>query len=93
LTSFAEGLGLRGVSDATVLAFFAHGQPRKGWRIRPSKGDSLVIGSTAVIDGPVRFEGHKQPEVSSSQKLASPIEFKYFEKKQEYRETTTTSGE
>ena len=88
LTSFAEGLGLEGSVGRDVLAFFAHGSlaGKVGGSVR-AKGDSLVIGSTAVIDGPVRFEGHKQPEVSSSAKLASPIEFKYFEKKQEYRES------
>ena len=88
LTSFAEGLGLEGSVGRDVFAFFAHGglEGKIGGAVR-AKGDSLVISSTAVIDGPVRFEGHKQPEVSSSAKLASPVEFKYFQKKRDYRDS------
>jgi hypothetical protein len=40
-----------------------------------------------VIDGPVHFEGRSKPEVSSSAKLASPVEFKQMEKKASYRES------
>ena len=88
LTSFAEGLGLEGSVGRDVFAFFAHGglAGKIGGAVR-AKGDSLVISSTAVIDGPVRFEGHKQPEVSSSARLASPVEFKYFQKKRDYRDS------
>jgi len=51
LTSFAEGLGLEGSVGRDVLAFFAHGSlaGKVGGSVR-AKGDSLVIGSTAVID-------------------------------------------
>jgi len=87
LTSFAENIGLEGSVGRDVFTFFAHASlaGKIGGAVR-GKGDSLVISSTAVIDGPVRFEGHKQPEVSPSAKLASPVEFKLREKKEAYRE-------
>jgi len=87
LTSFAEGLGLEGSVGRDVLAFFAHGSlaGKVGGSVR-AKGDSLVIGSTAVIDGPVRFEGTSNRRCLRQQ-IGFPIEFKYFEKKQEYRES------
>ncbi len=87
LTSFAANLGVEGSVGRDALLHFAHASlaGKIGGSVR-AKGDSLVITSTAVIDGPVRFEGHKQAEVSPSAKLASPVEFKYFEKKASYRE-------
>jgi cytoskeletal protein CcmA (bactofilin family) len=87
LTSFQEGLSLEGSVGRDALLFFQHASlaGKIGGSVR-AKGDSLVIGSTAVIDGPARFEGHKQPEVSASAKLVSPLEFKQMEKKEAYRE-------
>jgi hypothetical protein len=87
LTSFQEGLSMEGTVGRDALLFFAHGSlgGKVGGSVR-AKGDSLVISSSAVIDGPVKFEGHKQPEVSASAKLASPVDFKQMEKKEEYRE-------
>jgi cytoskeletal protein CcmA (bactofilin family) len=87
LTSFQEGLSLEGSVARDALLFFAHASlaGKIGGSVR-AKGDSLVIGSTAVINGPARFEGHKQPEVSASAKLVSPVEFKQVEKKEAYRE-------
>ncbi len=87
LTSFAENVGAEGSVGRDALLFFAHaslaGKIVGGVR---AKGDTLVIGSTGVIDGPVHFEGHKPPEVSASAKLASPVEFKLMEKKSSYRD-------
>ena len=87
LTTFVEGLSAEGSIGRDALLFFAHANlaGKIGGGVR-AKGDSLVIGSTAVIDGPVRFEGHKEAEVSSSAKLASPVEFVKWEKKQPYQE-------
>jgi cytoskeletal protein CcmA (bactofilin family) len=87
LTSFAENVGAEGSVGRDALLFFAHASlaGKIGGGVR-AKGDTLVIGSTAVIDGPVHFEGHKPPEVSPSAKLASPVEFKLMEKKSSYRE-------
>ena len=87
LTSFAENVGAEGSVGRDALLFFAHATlaGKIGGGVR-AKGDTLVIGSTGVIDGPVHFEGHKPPEVSPSAKLASPVEFKQMEKKSSYRE-------
>ena len=87
LTSFAENVGADGSIGRDALLFFAHGSlaGKIGGGVR-AKGRTLVIGSTAVIDGPVHFEGDKPPEVSSSAKLASPVEFKQMERKSSYRE-------
>jgi len=87
LTSFQEGLSMDGSVGRDTLLFFAHGNlgGKIGGSVR-AKGDSLVISSSAVIEGPVKFEGHKQPEVSASAKLTSPVDFKQTEKKEDYRE-------
>jgi len=87
LTSFVENVGAEGSVGRDALLFFAHATlaGKIGGGVR-AKGDTMVIGSTAVIDGPVHFEGHKPPEVSPSAKLASPVEFKLMEKKSSYRE-------
>jgi cytoskeletal protein CcmA (bactofilin family) len=86
LTSFSETLSVDGTVGRDLLLFFAHGNlgGKLGGGVR-AKGDSLVITSTAVIEGPVHFEGHKQAEVSPSAKLASPVEFKQLQHKSEYR--------
>ena len=88
LTNFSANLGMEGSVGRDALLFVAHahleGKIGGGVRVR---GDSLSIGSGAVIDGPVHFEGRNRPEVSSSAKLASPVEFKQMEKKQSYRES------
>ncbi|PYU62394.1 MAG: hypothetical protein DMG55_04215, partial [Acidobacteria bacterium] len=50
------------------------------------KGHSLIIGSSAQVDGPIRFEGDHPANVSPGAKLASPVEFKHMERKESYRE-------
>jgi hypothetical protein len=69
--------------------FFAHANlsGKIGAGVR-AKGESLIIGSTAVIDGPVKFEGHKPATVSSSAKLASPVEFTQMQEKHNYRDSS-----
>jgi cytoskeletal protein CcmA (bactofilin family) len=85
-TCVCESLGLDGTVSRDLLLFIAHANlnGKVGGAVR-AKGDTLVIGSTAVIDGPVHFEGNNQPEVSSSAKLASPVEFQQMEKRANYR--------
>jgi cytoskeletal protein CcmA (bactofilin family) len=89
LTSFSANLGMEGSVGRDVLLFVAHGNldGKIGGGVR-ARGDSLSIGSAAVIDGPVHFEGRNRPEVSSSAKLASPVDFKQMEKKESYRESS-----
>ena len=86
-TVFAEGLNLDGNVGRDALLFFAHANlsGKIGGGVR-AKGDSLEIGSAAVIEGPVKFDGNKAAEVSPGAKLASPVEFKQTQHKHTYRE-------
>jgi cytoskeletal protein CcmA (bactofilin family) len=87
LTSFVESLSVDGSVGRDVLAIFQRanlsGKIDGGIQ---AHGDTLIIGSTAIIAGPVKFTGNKQAEVSPSAKLASPVEFTQMEHKQAYRE-------
>ena len=49
------------------------------------KGNMMIIGSNAQVDGTIHFEGNKPAEVAAGAKLASPVEFKQMEKKEGYR--------
>ncbi len=86
LTSFSESLTAEGTVGRDALLFFARATlaGKVGGSIR-AKGDTLSIGSSAVIDGPVRFEGNKEAEVSPSAKLASPVEFHQLKRHESYR--------
>jgi len=85
LTSFAEEFNVEGNVGRDGLWYFAHGNVsgHVGGAIQ-AKGETLVVGSGAIVDGPFRFEGGKEAEVSGSAKLASPIEFKKLEHRREY---------
>jgi cytoskeletal protein CcmA (bactofilin family) len=50
------------------------------------KGHAMTIGANGQVGGPIHFEGDKPAEVSSSAKLASPVEFKQIERRKEYRD-------
>lgn len=50
-----------------------------------AQGETLVISSSAQIDGKTRFEGKKAPEVSSGAKLGSPVQFEKTESRPTYR--------
>lgn len=86
LTSFSDSLTIEGNVGRDALSFFGRATlaGKIGGGIR-AKGETLNITSTAVIDGPVHFEGKKEPEVSPSAKLASPVDFKQMENKESYR--------
>ncbi len=51
------------------------------------KGHTLIIGSGAQVDGPIRFEGDRPANVSPGAKLASPVEFKQMQRKHDYQES------
>src|SRR5260370_33921131 len=51
------------------------------------KGNMLVVGPNARVDGPVKFEGNKPAENARGAKLASPVEFKQMEREPDYRES------
>ncbi len=42
-------------------------------------GGELAIGEGAVVEGPIRFYGGKEPHVSTSAHLSSPVEFERIE--------------
>jgi len=45
------------------------------------KGETLTIEESARVDGTFRFEGEKEPIVSKSAKLASPVQYTHHVKK------------
>jgi len=47
------------------------------------KGETLTIEETAQVNGTFKFEGEKEPIVSKSAKLASPLEYTHHVKKRE----------
>jgi cytoskeletal protein CcmA (bactofilin family) len=47
------------------------------------KGETLTIEETARVDGTFNFEGEKEPIVSKSAKLASPVQYTHHVKKRE----------
>jgi predicted anti-sigma-YlaC factor YlaD len=75
-TSFCGEGNIDGHVGRDLLAFV--GQMSISGNIGGSariKGGELKIDSSAQIDGPVKFEGDKPPDVSSRAKLASPVQF------------------
>jgi cytoskeletal protein CcmA (bactofilin family) len=87
MTIFVKSLSLDGHLGRDLLIFSEHtGISGKVGGGVTAKGDSLDISSTAEIDGPVRFDGNKEPDVSSQAKLASPVDFHKMEHKRPYRE-------
>ena len=84
-TTFGNTVGIDGRVGRDVLLFGDHttisGTVDGGIR---AKGNTLSIGSSAQIQGPVRFEGNAAPNVSSGAKLGSQVEFKKMERKSEY---------
>jgi cytoskeletal protein CcmA (bactofilin family) len=85
LTIFVENLTIEGTLGRDVMMFGKHFtlSGKVGGNIR-MKGDQLTINSSAQVDGPIRFEGHKEAEVAAGAKLASPVEFHQIEHKPEY---------
>jgi len=87
LTIFVENLNLEGTLGRDLLIFAKHftlsGKVGGGIRM---KGDALTINSGAEVDGPIRFEGHREAEVATGAKLASPVEFHQLERKPDYME-------
>ena len=76
MTVFAGVLSVEGEvgKDILVKAGAISLAGKIGGNVRAS-GGAMSIESTAVIDGPVRFEGEKEPTVSKEAKLASPVEY------------------
>ncbi len=47
------------------------------------KGETLTVEETAQVNGTFKFEGEKEPIVSKSAKLASPVQYTHHVKKRE----------
>jgi cytoskeletal protein CcmA (bactofilin family) len=76
LTSFSQTLGIDGKVGRDLLIF--NQSTRLAGTIGGSvteRGESLTIEDSAQIDGPIKFEGEKEPTVSKKAKLASPVNF------------------
>jgi cytoskeletal protein CcmA (bactofilin family) len=89
VTMFGDTLAIDGHLGRDIL-FFGGGINLNGGvegGIR-EKGHTLIIGAGAQVGGPIHFEGDKPADVSSSAKLASPVEFKQMERKKEYRDSS-----
>jgi hypothetical protein len=88
LTSFSESLIEEGSVGRDALLFFARGDlgGKIGGSVR-ARGDAMSITSSAVIGGPVHFEGNKPAVVSPSAKLASPVEFTQIKRHETYRDS------
>jgi cytoskeletal protein CcmA (bactofilin family) len=85
LTMFCKTGNIDGKLERDIL-FFGEGlhvTGGVGGNIR-AKAESLVINSTAQVDGRVHFEGPEQADVASGAKLAYPVEYKKLEHKREY---------
>lgn len=76
VTTGSGRLSLDGHVGRDLLAFA--GQSNLSGAIDGSvkiRGGELNIDSSADIKGPIRFEGEREPQVSSQAKLASPVQF------------------
>jgi cytoskeletal protein CcmA (bactofilin family) len=89
ITAFGQSLNVEGKLGRDILIYSKHldVSGTVGGGIQ-AKGETMSIGASAKVDGPVRFEGENAPEVSSGAKLASPVQYTKWEHKPEYR----TSG-
>ena len=89
ITAFVESLNVEGKLGRDMLIFSKHlsisGAVGGGIQ---AKGGTLSISATGEVDGPVRFEGEVAPEVSPGAKLASPVEYKKWEHKRSYRDSS-----
>jgi cytoskeletal protein CcmA (bactofilin family) len=87
LTLFVENLNLEGSLGRDLLMFGKHltlsGKIDGAIKM---KGETMTINSSAVVGGPIHFEGRNPPEVSPQAKLASSVDYQKMEKKPKYME-------
>jgi cytoskeletal protein CcmA (bactofilin family) len=76
LTTFAGSLSLEGQLTRDLLVFSKHTEISGpiGGGIH-DKGETLSITGRASVGGPIWYEGKKEAEVSSTAKLAFPVEY------------------
>lgn len=84
-TLFGATTTLDGRIGRDILAFFRQGTLSGfvGGNAQMG-GDSVEIGSAAVIEGSSKFRGNKEPVVQSGAKLGSPIQFEKITQRPDY---------
>jgi len=84
ITSFSQTLSLDGKVARDMLLFNQSTRiaGTVGGNVK-ERGESLTIEENAQVDGSFQFEGEKEPIVSKSAKLASPVQFTHHVKKRE----------
>lgn len=85
LTAFGESLSVDGKVGKDFLGFFqkANITGTVGGSF-DGRGEALIIGSTAVMEGKAHFKGDKPAEVSPEAKLAYPLEFEKLEHNEDH---------
>jgi cytoskeletal protein CcmA (bactofilin family) len=88
VTTFVNTLTIDGGVGRDVLAFVneASISGNIGGGIQ-AQGNTLRFNSGAQVNGPVKFKGNSQPEVSSGAKLATPVAFTQLEHHKRYQES------
>jgi cytoskeletal protein CcmA (bactofilin family) len=82
LTNFTKSLTLDGSLGRDLLTIFGKGTINGSiGGSMSAKGENLTINSGASIAGTAKFEGDNPADVSTSAKLASPLEYKKLEHK------------
>jgi len=88
VTTFVNTLAIDGTVGRDVLAFVNEtaisGTIAGGIQ---AQGNTLKFNSGAQVNGPVKFKGNVQPEVSSGAKLATPVAFTQLEHHKRYQES------
>jgi cytoskeletal protein CcmA (bactofilin family) len=87
LTLFVESLTLDGAVGRDIL--FMGKRIDVNGRVDgavQARGETLTIGSSAEVHGPINYNGDREPDVSPQAKLVSPVNFHKQEHKPRYME-------
>jgi cytoskeletal protein CcmA (bactofilin family) len=87
VTAFGDNLTVDGHLGRDILFFggtvSVNGSVSGGIR---QKGHAMIFGSTAQVEGPIRFQGDDPASVASGAKLASPVQYTKLEHESKYKE-------
>jgi cytoskeletal protein CcmA (bactofilin family) len=85
LTMFGTTGNIDGRLERDILFFgdTLHLSGGVGGNVR-AQGASLIINSTAQVDGTIKFEGRNEPNVATEAKLAHQVEYTKMVRKHEY---------
>lgn len=87
VTMFGDNLTIDGHLGRDILFFggVVNVNGVIGGGIR-EKGHAMTLGSSAQVDGPIRFEGDNPADIASGAKLAFPVQFIKQEHESKYKE-------